>query len=68
MRKSLMRLAEGLRDQFALEYTSQRRASRELVDCSGGHFLIAEATRVEALTEKKNVSSVGMPDNGQTCS
>jgi len=30
-------------------------------------FFIAEATRVEALTEK-NVSSVGMPDNGQTCS
>jgi len=30
-------------------------------------FLIAEATRVEALTEK-NVSSVGMSDNGQTCS
>jgi len=47
-----MRLAEGLRDQYALEYTSQRRASRELVDCMVD-FLIAEATRVEALTEKK---------------
>jgi len=44
-----MRLAEGLRDQYALEYTSQRRASRELVLVD---FLIAEATRVEALTEK----------------
>ena len=46
-----MRLAEGLRDQYALEYTSQRRASRELVDCMV-EFLIAKAKRVEAITEK----------------
>ena len=46
-----MRLAEGLRDQYVLEYTSQRRASRELVDCLVD-FLIAEATRIEALTKK----------------